>query len=298
VNSILLIGSNGQVGTELEKILTPEGNLIAVARPTIDLAQPDTLKSLIQQHQPKVIINAAAYTAVDKAESEPELAQTINTTAPQILAQEAEKLGAFLIHISTDYVFDGKNNSPYQETDSTNPVSVYGKSKLAGEKAIREYCSNHIMLRTAWVYGSFGKGNFVKTMLRLGKERSEIRVVADQIGSPTWAKDIAETISQIIPQLSPEITGTYHYTNSGVASWYDFAIAIFEEAQQLNIPLNIPLKIERVIPITTPEYPTPACRPPYSVLNCARISTLLGTYPPHWRQQLRLMLRELLVANT
>ncbi len=298
MNSILLIGSNGQVGTELEKILIPEGNLISVARPTIDLAQPDTLKSIIQQHQPKIIINAAAYTAVDKAESEPDLAEAINAIAPQIIAQEAEKLGAFLIHISTDYVFDGKSNSPYQETDTTNPVSVYGKTKLAGEKTIREYCSNHIILRTAWVYGNFGKSNFVKTMLRLGKERSEIRVVADQIGSPTWAKDIAETISQIIPKLTPEIVGTYHYTNSGVASWYDFAVAIFEEAQQLNIPLNIPLKIERVIPITTSEYPTPASRPAYSVLSCARISSLLGKYPPHWRQQLRLMLQELLIVNT
>jgi dTDP-4-dehydrorhamnose reductase len=293
VDSILLIGSNGQVGSEVEKILTPKGNLIAVARPIIDLAQPDTLKSLIQQHQPKIIINAAAYTAVDKAESEPELAEAINATAPQIIAQEAEKLGAFVIHISTDYVFDGKNNFPYQETDTTNPVSVYGKTKLAGEEAIRECCSNHIILRTAWVYGNFGKSNFVKTMLRLGKERSEIRVVADQIGSPTWAKDIAETISQIIPKLTPEIAATYHYTNSGVASWYDFAVAIFEEAQQLNIPF----KIEQVIPITTLEYPTPASRPAYSVLSCTRISKLLGVYPPHWRQQLRFMLQELLAVN-
>jgi dTDP-4-dehydrorhamnose reductase len=298
MNKILLIGSNGQVGTELEKILNPKENLIAVARPNIDLALESSIKGLIQEHQPKIIINAAAYTAVDKAESEPELAKAINAIAPETIAQEAEKLGAFVIHISTDYVFDGKNNSPYQETDSTNPVSVYGKTKLAGEEAIRKYCSNHIILRTAWVYGTFGKSNFVKTMLRLGKERSEIRVVADQIGSPTWAKDIAETISQLIPKFTPEITGTYHYTNSGVASWYDFAVAIFEEVQQLNISLNTPLKIEQVIPITTSEYPTPASRPAYSVLSCARISTLLGTYPPHWRQQLRLMLQELLVINS
>ncbi|MBW4509775.1 MAG: dTDP-4-dehydrorhamnose reductase [Scytonematopsis contorta HA4267-MV1] len=289
MNNILLIGSKGQVGSELEKILKPKENIIAVARPTIDLANRDTLKSLIQQKQPQIIINAAAYTAVDKAESEPELAEAINTIAPKIIAQEAEKLGAYLIHISTDYVFDGKKNNPYHETDSTNPLSVYGKTKLAGEQAISEYCSNHLILRTAWVYGTLGKSNFVKSMLRLGKERSQINVVADQIGSPTWAKDIAETISKIIPKLTPEIVGTYHYTNSGVASWYDFAVAIFEEALQLNIPV----KIERVIPITTSEYPTAANRPLYSVLNYARISTIIDTYPPHWRQRLRLMLREL-----
>jgi dTDP-4-dehydrorhamnose reductase len=284
--SILLIGSNGQVGKELDNILKPQGNTIAVARPKIDMAIPDTLRQVILEHQPQIIINAGAYTAVDKAENEPEQAQAINGTATAILAEEAEKLGAFLIHISTDYVFDGRAYLPYQETDTTNPLSIYGKTKLAGEQAIRETCSNHLILRTAWVYGNFGKSNFVKTMLRLGSFSPEIRVVADQIGSPTWAKDIATTLAQLIPKLSPEIAGTYHYTNSGIASWYDFAIAIFEEAQHLGIPL----KIERVIPITTPEYPTPAQRPAYSVLNCRKISTLLETYPPHWRQSLRKLL--------
>ncbi len=285
--SILLIGSNGQVGQELQQILPSYGNVISVARPTVDLTEPETLRNIIKSKQPQIIINAAAYTAVDKAESEPELATAINGTAPLILAEESQKLGAFLIHISTDYVFDGNGCRPYQETDATNPLSVYGKTKLTGEQAIRENCTNHLILRTAWVYGNFGKSNFVKTMLRLGAERPELRIVADQIGSPTWAKDIAAVIAEIIPHLNSDIAGTYHYTNSGVASWYDFAVAIFEEAQQLGFPL----KVENIVPITTPEYPTPARRPPYSVLACGKISTLIGKYPPHWREQLRQMLR-------
>lgn len=290
--SILLIGCNGQVGTELQKTLQPYNNLKAVARPIVELAQPETLGDLIKENQPEIIINAAAYTAVDKAESEPELAHTINAIAPKVLAQEAEKSGAFLIHISTDYVFDGKTNHPYGENDSTNPLSVYGKTKLAGEEGIRSNCNNYLILRTAWVYGSFGKSNFVKTMLRLGAQKPELRVVADQIGSPTWAKDIAQIIAGLIPKTS-RIIGTYHYTNSGVASWYDFAVAIFEEAKQLGFPL----KIEQVIPITTSEYPTPATRPGYSVLNCGKISSLMESYPPHWRQSLREMLQEFQQVN-
>ncbi|MBN3906198.1 MAG: dTDP-4-dehydrorhamnose reductase [Nostoc sp. NMS1] len=291
--SILLIGSNGQVGKELEQILPSYGDIISVTRPIVDLAQPDNLRNFIRAKQPQIIINAAAYTAVDKAESEPELASAINTIAPLIIAQESQKLGAFLIHISTDYVFNGNGYRPYQETDVTNPLSVYGKTKLAGEEAIRQTCAHHLILRTAWVYGTFGKSNFVKTMLRLGSERQELRIVADQIGSPTWAQDIAAVIAQMIPQLTPEISGTYHYTNSGVASWYDFAVAIFEEAQQLGFPL----KVERIVPITTAEYPTPAIRPAYSVLACGKISAIIGTYAPHWRQRLRQMLTELRIGN-
>jgi len=288
VKNILLIGSNGQVGQELQQILPAYGNTITVARPVVDLAQPDSLHRVVQEYQPQIIINAAAYTAVDKAESEPELALAINGTAPGILAEAARKLGAFLIHISTDYVFDGKYSSPYGENHPTNPLSVYGKTKLAGEQAIREVGSNYIILRTAWVYGTYGKSNFVKTMLRLAAERPEIRVVADQIGSPTWAKDIAGTIAQIIPQLTPEMTGIYHYTNSGVASWYDFALSIFEEAQHQGFPIHV----KNVVPITTSDYPTPAHRPGYSVLDCARIATVLVNYAPHWRQSLRKMLAE------
>ena len=288
MKNILLIGSNGQVGQELQQILPAYGNTIAVARPVVDLAQPDSLHRIVQEYQPQIIINAAAYTAVDKAESEPELALAINGTAPGILAEAARKLGAFLIHISTDYVFDGNHSSPYGENHPTNPLSVYGKTKLAGEQAIRAVGSNYIILRTAWVYGTYGKSNFVKTMLRLAAERPEIRVVADQIGSPTWAKDIAGAIAQIVSQLTPEMTGIYHYTNSGVASWYDFALSVFEEAQHQGFPIHV----KNVVPITTSDYPTPAHRPGYSVLDCARIATVLDNYPPHWRQSLRKMLAE------
>ncbi|MFM7406912.1 MAG: dTDP-4-dehydrorhamnose reductase [Cuspidothrix sp.] len=291
--SILLIGNNGQVGTELQNLLSSDYQVIGLARPQIDLTQVDQLRETIQAIKPEIIINAAAYTAVDKAEIEPEIAHSINAIAPQILAEESQKLGSFLIHISTDYVFDGNSNYPYQETDITNPLSIYGQTKLAGEIAIQQACTDFIILRTAWVYGTHGKGNFVKTMLRVGKDRPQVRVVEDQIGSPTWAHDIADTINKIIPQLTSEISGIYHYTNSGVASWYDFSIAIFAEAEKLGFPLQI----KEVIPITTPEYPTPAKRPAYSVLSCRKISQLLGTYPPHWRQRLILMLKELILKT-
>lgn len=286
---ILVTGIHGQLGEELQPLLTPLGEIIGVGRESLDFSQPDTLRQVMAEVKPDVVVNAAAYTAVDKAESEPELAHAVNAIAPGILAEEAQGIGARLIHISTDYVFDGSQSQPYRDTDATNPLGAYGQSKLAGEIAVRENCEHHIILRTAWVYGVGGKGNFVKTMLRLGREREEIRVVADQIGSPTWTGDLAGAIVQLIAHWQPEIAGTYHYTNSGVASWYDFAVAIFEEAKQLGFPL----KLQRVIPITTPEYPTPAKRPAFSVLSCAKITTVLGTYPPHWRQGLRKMLAEL-----
>lgn len=285
---ILLIGNCGQLGKELQQNLTAYGDIIAVGRSRVDLAQPETIRQVMAEVQPHLVINAAAYTAVDKAESEPELATAINAIAPAILAQEAQQVGATLIHISTDYVFDGRQSHPYRETDPTNPLSVYGQTKLAGEQAIRDTKNNrHLILRTSWVYGIHGKSNFVKTMLKLGAEREEIRVVADQIGSPTWARDIAHVIAQMIS--TADIAGTYHYTNSGVASWYDFAIAIFEEAHQLGFPL----KVQRVIPITTADYPTPAQRPAYSVLSCEKISKVLETRAPHWREALRQMLAEL-----
>ncbi len=283
---ILLTGGSGQLAQELQPILLYSGEVIAVDRARLDLSQPETIRQAIAEIQPHLVVNAGAYTAVDKAETEPELAQAVNGIAPGIIAEECEKLGATLIHISTDYVFDGSQGYPYRETDSTNPLGSYGKSKLAGEEAIRQAGNRHIIIRTAWVYGNGGKGNFVKTMLRLGKDREEIRVVADQIGSPTWTRDLAAAISQIIPQIQPEIFGTYQYTNSGVCSWYDLAIAIFEEAEKLGFPL----KVQRVIPITTSEYPTPAKRPAFSVLAPVKISRILGTYPPYWRESLRQML--------
>jgi dTDP-4-dehydrorhamnose reductase len=286
---ILIIGATGQVGQELPSILSPLGDVIAVGRDRADLAQPEMVQQLVESVKPTVIVNAAAYTAVDQAESEPELANLVNGTTPGMLAKTAAQLGAGLIHISTDYVFDGSQSTAYLETDRTCPLGAYGKSKLLGEAAVRSDCPLHMIVRTAWVYGAKGKSNFVKTMLRLGADREEIRVVADQIGSPTWAKDLAQAIGQMIPHLSPDTAGTYHYTNSGVASWYDFAVAIFEEAKQLGFPL----KVQRVTPITTADYPTPARRPAFSVLSLTKTTALLGGSPPHWRQGLRQMLAEL-----
>ncbi|NJP10441.1 MAG: dTDP-4-dehydrorhamnose reductase [Leptolyngbyaceae cyanobacterium RU_5_1] len=286
---ILLAGANGQVGAELRQALAPLGDVVAIDRTTWDLAEPNAVRQVMNEVQPTLVVNAAAYTAVDKAESEPELATQVNGKAPGVLAEAAESMGIGLIHISTDYVFDGKNSSPYLETATTNPLGVYGETKLAGEEAVRTACQRHMIIRTAWVYGVQGKGNFVKTMLRLGAQREELRVVTDQIGSPTWTKDLADAIAQLAPQLTLETAGTYHYTNSGVCSWYDFAIAIFEEAKELGFPLQI----QRVIPISTEEYPTPAHRPPFSVLSLRKTSALLGGSPPHWRQSLRKMLAEL-----
>ncbi len=286
---ILLLGAEGQLGRELQPVLAPLGEVVSWGREALDLSQTDVIAPAIAQLQPNIIINAAAYTAVDRAETESDLAIAINATAPQKMAEVAAELGAFFIHVSTDYVFDGTQSQPYVETALTNPLNVYGRSKLAGEEAIRATWEQHLILRTAWVYGTQGKSNFVKTMLRLGAERPEVRVVADQIGAPTWAGQIAQAIAQLVPQLNSAIAGTYHYTNSGVASWYDFAIAIFEEAQQLGWQLQV----ERVVPITTADYPTPAQRPAYSVLSCGKISSVLGTSAPHWRQGLRQMLRQL-----
>jgi dTDP-4-dehydrorhamnose reductase len=302
---ILLTGVDGQVGQELKNVLAPLGEVIGVDRKTLDLSQPDQMLQVLATTQPELIVNAAAYTAVDKAETEVDLALAVNATAPTIMAAEAARLGIALIHLSTDYVFDGKKNTPYVEQDQPNPLGAYGRSKLAGELGIQAAGGQHIILRTAWVYGKFGKSNFVKTMLRLGADRQEVRVVADQIGSPTWSEDIAQAISHFtahlingLPtepeQLQKPLSGVYHLTNSGVASWYDFAVAIFEEARLLGFPL----KVERIVPITTLDYPTPAQRPAYSVLASHKIAEVLGTYPPHWRQSLRQMLKSLSIQAT
>ncbi len=291
---ILLTGITGQVGQELQKTLVPFGEVISMGRDRVDFSQPDAVQQVMETVKPAIVINAAAYTAVDKAESEPDLAKLVNAVSPGVLAKAAKSIDAGLIHISTDYVFDGTQSSPYLETDATNPLGVYGATKLAGEAAVRAACDRHFIIRTAWVYGAKGKGNFVKTMLRLGAEREELRVVTDQIGAPTWAHDLAVAIAQLVPQLSADTAGTYHYTNSGVCSWYDFAVAIFEEAERLGFPL----KIQRVVPITTPEYPTPARRPAFSVLSLKKVSALLGTHPPYWRHSLRKMLTELRAATS
>ena len=288
MKKVLLIGAKGQVGQELQLTLPPLGEVISIGREELDLTNSEKIGQLIREIHPDYLVNAAAYTAVDKAETEPDLAYSINATAPKIMAESAEKIQAKFLHISTDYVFDGRKNTPYLETDLTNPLGVYGQSKLRGEEEIKTVNSQAIILRTAWVYGSYGKSNFVKTMLRLGKEREELKVVVDQLGSPTWSKDIAAAITQLLINVDNP-TGIYNFTNSGVASWFDLTKAIFEEAKISGIPL----KIQRVIPITTAEYPTPAVRPAYSVLSGQKISQQLDYIPPYWRDSLKAMLNQL-----
>jgi dTDP-4-dehydrorhamnose reductase len=298
MTQILLIGSGGQVGQELQKTLPAIGSVTCISRSELDLTQLEQIRNLIHEAQPDLIVNAAAYTAVDKAESEPELANLINGDAPTIMAEAAQAIGSAFIHISTDYVFDGNNNTPYTETDTPNPIGAYGRSKLLGERGIQQVSTHssdfrYAILRTAWVYGALGKGNFAKTMLRLGAERDEVKVVVDQVGTPTWAGDIATAITNLGTQcLSTSdsfSSGIYHFTNSGITSWYDFAVAIFEEAEAIGFPL----KLQRVVPITTPEYPTPTKRPAYSALAWQKLAARLPSYPPHWRQSLRRMLTEL-----
>ena len=287
---ILVTGANGQLGAEILAQLTPIETITAIGttRDRLDLADPDSIRHAIVELEPDIILSSGAYTAVDRAESEPELAHAINAITPGLLAEATAQRGAKLIHLSTDYVFDGQKGSPYLETDPTGAIGVYGQTKLDGERAILAADPTAAIVRTAWVYGVGGTGNFVKTMLRLGKEREELRVVADQIGSPSWTGDIATAIVDLALNHS-NASGVFQFTNSGVASWYDFAVAIFEEAAALGFPLAV----QRVIPITTADYPTPAKRPAYSVLAGGKLATLRGTIAPHWRDGLRSMLKEL-----
>ncbi len=285
---VLLVGITGQIGHEIKQELGPFATVVAPGRERLDLAHLQTVKAQIKDIAPDVIINAAGYTAVDQSEADVAVAQRINGLAPGQLATAASQAGAALIHLSTDYVFDGGQSSPYRESDPPAPLSTYGQSKLAGEQAVQQHCDRHIILRTAWVYGSHGPSNFVKTMLRLGQQRDVLRVVYDQIGTPTWAREIAKVVAILSQRLDSIPWGTYHFTNSGVASWYDFAVAIFEEAEALGYSLTL----QQVVPITTPDYPTPANRPAYSVLANEKIIDVLGYRPPHWRQSLRAMLAE------
>ncbi|MBD2463112.1 dTDP-4-dehydrorhamnose reductase [Oscillatoria sp. FACHB-1407] len=290
---ILLIGKHGQLGHDLLPVLMAVGEVRAVGRETLDLENLSAICQLLKQIRPTIIVNTAAYTAVDRAEIDLERANAINGIAPTVMAEVAQNLGSALIHISTDYVFDGKKNTPYLEDDITKPINAYGQSKLLGEQGVRQMCDRHAILRTAWVYGANSKGNFVKTMLRLGAEREEVSVVMDQVGCPTWTGDLAQAIAQFAFHLRPDSPnppiGIYHYTNSGAISWYDFAVAIFEEAALMGFPL----KIQRVIPISSADYPSPTVRPAYSVLSGHKTSARLGSPAPYWRHSLRQMLKQL-----
>jgi dTDP-4-dehydrorhamnose reductase len=292
---ILLTGCNGQVGWELARALLPLGEVIAVNRSQADLSDPDGLRRTVQKLNPDVIVNPAAYTAVDKAESERDLAFLINAEAPRVLAEEAAKNASLLIHYSTDYVFDGTKHAPYTEGDAVHPVNVYGQSKLAGEQAIQATGADHLILRTSWVYAARGQ-NFLKTILRLAAEREELNIVADQIGSPTWARLIAETTAHVLRQALLErqqdgfSSGIYNLTSAGETSWHGFAQAIVEIARQQGTQ---PLKNCIINPIPTTDYPVPAKRPLNSRLSTNRLEQRFGLKMPTWDNALRLCMADM-----
>jgi dTDP-4-dehydrorhamnose reductase len=288
---ILLTGANGQVGWELQRALAPLGEVIALDRSRLDLSRPDALRETVRAIAPDAIVNAAAYTAVDRAESEPELARAINAIAPGILAEEAHRLEAVLVHYSTDYVFDGTKPEPYTESDSPNPLSVYGRTKLEGERAIGASGCRHLTLRTSWVYGTRGS-NFLLTMLRLARERRQLRIVDDQVGAPTWCREIAQATAALLarPDLAaPGIDGLYHLTASGATSWFGFARAIFESPEMVRLGVTPPT----LEAIPTSAYPTPAQRPANSRLDCARLERRAGVTPASWDAALAQCLAEL-----
>jgi dTDP-4-dehydrorhamnose reductase len=274
---ILITGKNGQVGTELSRLYQSRGDAILTGRDECDLSNEQSIKETVGRVQPTVIINAGAYTAVDQAEKEPGLCFAINAHAPRVLAQEAARLGALLIHYSTDYVFSGEKAQPYLETDPTHPVNVYGESKAAGEAAIAEATTRYLVLRTSWVYGAHGK-NFLRTMLRLGAERPELRVVDDQLGAPTSAAAIASATARLVEQSLSSVPGIYHMTAGGSTSWCGFARAIFDAGVLSTQP--------RVQPISSADYPTPARRPANSVLSNDKFAQAFGFRLPTWQQQL------------
>ena len=290
MKKILVTGKNGQVGWELQRTLAPLSQIIALDAEDMDLSDVDAIRRKVREIAPHIIINPAAHTAVDKAESEPDLAMAINGTAAGVLAEEAKKLDALLIHYSTDYVFNGSKTSPYVESDVPDPQSVYGRTKLAGEQAIQAVGGKHVILRTSWVYGVHGS-NFVKTILRLAKERSELRIVADQYGAPTWARLLAESTAQIIGNYTEDKSGVYHLTSSGRTNWHQFAEEIVRLARQYDDALkDKPLTIH---PIATHEYPVPAKRPANSSLSTEKIRQTFSLELPHWEDDLAECVRQL-----
>lgn len=283
---VLITGAGGQVGRMLLEMQPDNIQAIACAHADLDIGAREAVRDCVSRHRPAVIINAAAYTAVDKAESEPAAAHRINTEGPAYLADAAREWGARLIHLSTDFVFDGSASVPYQPDSATRPLSVYGRTKRDGERAVLETLpQSSTIVRTSWVYAAIG-GNFVRTMLRVMRANGSVRVVADQVGTPTAARSLAETLWQIVGK--PEIRGVHHWTDAGVASWYDFAVAIAEESAHLGL---LPAGVG-VTPIATADYPTPARRPPYSVLDKSSLAGF-GLTPMHWRKRLRGVLGEI-----
>jgi dTDP-4-dehydrorhamnose reductase len=297
VRRILLIGKDGQVGWELQRTLPTLGELIAIDREGMDLTKPDAIRAVIRDVRPNLIVNAAAYTAVDKAEADGDSAMAINGLALGIIAEEAKKLNAMIIHYSTDHVFDGMKAAPYTEEDQPGPLNVYGRTKLAGEQAIQAIGVPHLILRTSWVYGARGK-NFLRTVLRLAREREELHMVDDHIGAPTWCRTIAEATTQALAQLySPfapravsiaDLSGVYHFTASGETSWFGFAQAIVRQMR-----LNRMEVASRVLPIPAAQYPLPAARPQNSVLSTKKFSQTFGLLAPNWKDALGLCLQHM-----
>ena len=282
---ILLIGKIGQVGWELRRTLAPLGRLVCVDYPEIDLTDAASIRKWVRDTAPAAVVNAAAYTAVDKAETETGLCQQINGVAPGLLAEEARKLGAWLVHYSTDYVFDGTKNTPYIEEDLPNPLGAYGRSKLAGDLAVQQAGGNHLIFRLCWVYGARGQ-NFMLTMQRLAREREKLRVVRDQIGCPTWSRMIAEATALALKQVlgSPlpwAYRGVYHLAASGQTSWHGFASRIVELVPEAE------RRCKQVEPIPASDYHTPAKRPAYSVLCCEKLTRTFGLQLPNWEESLR-----------
>ncbi len=279
---ILIIGRIGQVGYELRRTLAPLGPVTAVDFPDIDLTSGESIRNWVRRTPPSVIVNAAAYTAVDKAETELERSRQINGLAPAVLAEEARKVGALLVHYSTDYVYDGTKSTPYVEDDAPNPLSAYGRSKLAGDLAIRETGCRHLIFRLCWVYGARGQ-NFMLTIMRLAREREKLRIVRDQVGCPTWSRMIAETTGLALRQVLAtgdlgSFNGLYHLAASGYTSWHGFAQAIVARMPEPE------KKCREIEAITTPEYPLPAKRPAYSVLSCEKLKRVFGLELPQWEQ--------------
>ena len=298
---ILLLGKNGQVGWELQRSLAPLGEVIALDRHSTDfcgdISHLDLLAQTVRAIQPNVIVNAAAHTAVDKAESEPDLARTLNALAPEVLAVEAAKLGAWLVHYSTDYVFDGSGDTPWVESDATGPLSVYGRTKLEGETLITKSNPRHLIFRTSWVYAARG-GNFAKTMLRLGQEREKLTVINDQFGAPTGADLIADVTAHAIRQVMQNgtsgdaLAGIYHLVASGCTTWFDYAKHVLAQAQQAQVAIKF--KATQVEPVTTSAFPTPALRPHNSRLNTDKLQRTFALTLPPWQDGVNRMLAEIL----
>jgi len=291
---LLVTGANGQVGWELRQSLAPLGEVIALDRAACDLARPAEVARILRAATPDIIVNAAAYTAVDRAEQEEELATLINGTAVGEIAQAARQLGALLIHYSTDYVFDGRKDAPYAEDDVPSPISAYGRSKLAGERAIAQCGGRYLIVRTSWIYAARGH-NFLKTVLRLARERDELRIVDDQIGAPTWARDLAAATAVMTRQARQEIarddfeSGLFHVTGSGATSWFVFAQAVVKQAEQYGLLA----RKSKIVPIASSEYPVAATRPKNSRLSGARARHRFQIALPEWEQSLAVCMHEL-----